>query len=416
MSATLHPSTVSLRNDLSTGWQLWRDGRAFLIHGVGGGQRLDLLAANGGTAIRTWHEKDLEREEGGRTLLDRAGERQIAVMAGIWLGHERHGFDYSDVRRVEAQRSAVLAMVRRYKEHPAILIWGLGNETEGLGLDGGNPLVWRELEVLARLIKEEDPHHPVCTVLAGPGAAKLANFARYCPSVDILGINAYGDALHAHAAIRQAGITRPHLLTEFGPIGHWERPSTPWGAPLEPGSLAKAECYLHTHHTVMREGRGNCLGTFAFLWGHKQEVTPTWYGMFLPSGEKTPAVDAMVQAWTGRPTEDPSPRVTGVASSLIEATVGADEEHDAEVKAHEPRGGGLSYEWFVMAESTDRKEGGDPEGVPPVIPGRVVVKGGSDGARVVVRTPTRAGAYRLFVIVRNGRGGGAADNFPFRVA
>ncbi|MCC5024095.1 MAG: hypothetical protein J6386_15485 [Candidatus Synoicihabitans palmerolidicus] len=39
-----------------------------------------------------------------------------------------------------------LTTVRRYRDHPAVLMWGLGNEMEG---DGTDPRVWRELETLA---------------------------------------------------------------------------------------------------------------------------------------------------------------------------------------------------------------------------------------------------------------------------
>ena len=42
-----------------------------------------------------------------------------------------------------------------------------------------------------------------------------------------------------------------------------------------------------------------CLGTYAFKWGHKQEATPTWFGMFLPDGRRTPAIDTMTELWSG---------------------------------------------------------------------------------------------------------------------
>lgn len=68
-------------------------------------------------------------------------------------------------------------------------------------------------------------------LLAGPGPAKLESFERYCPHVDSLGINAYGDAGLVPHALDLAGVDRPFLLTEFGPTGHWEVRATPWGAP-----------------------------------------------------------------------------------------------------------------------------------------------------------------------------------------
>lgn len=377
----------------------------FLVQGAGGGGRLDLLAALGGTTVRTWHTRDAAE-------LDEAHAHGLVVMSGLSVAHERHGFDYSDRARVERQRAEILDLVARLKDHPALLLWGLGNETEGFECPHGNPLVWRELDTLARLIKAEDPDHPVCTVIAGPGAAKLASFERYCPHVDILGVNAYGDAPLAPNALAQAGISRPFLLTEFGPTGHWEARATPWGAPVEPPAHEKAQSYLRTHREIMAQSDGRCLGTFAFLWGAKQEVTPTWYGMFLGTGEKTVAVDAMTLAWSGQAPDRPCPKIVSLHSSLDETVTAPGVEHLVEVELASPSGGPLALEWRILAESTDRKIGGDPESVPPEFP-ECVVSTSPRGA--TVRAPEVAGAYRVFLYVRDGHGGGAAANFPFLV-
>ncbi len=398
-------SIVSLEAGPRHTWSLLRNGSPLTVRGVGGEGRPDLLAALGGNAFRTWHTD-------GPRVLDEAHSAGLVVMAGLSVGHERHGFDYADTRRVERQRAEILATVRCLRDHPALLIWGLGNETEGFERPEGNPLVWRELNTLARLVKAEDPVHPVAIVIAGPGEQKLASFQRHCPDVDILGVNAYGDALLIPDALARAGITRPFILTEFGPTGHWEVRQTPWGAPIEPNSREKYRSYLDTHRDVLARAPGNCLGSFAFLWGHKQEVTPTWYGMFLPSGEKTPAVDAMALAWTGEEPETPSPHILELVSPLAEATVdpGSLHEISARISASPLP---LALEWRVLEESRDRKIGGDPESVPPEWSRNVEPL---PGGRCRVTAPVTAGAYRLFLYARDGRGGGAAANFPFRVA
>ena len=73
------------------GWQLLRDGEPYLIRGAGGKTALLELAAAGGNSIRTWGGDDID------ALLDAAHELGLSVTVGIWLGHERHGFDYDDV-------------------------------------------------------------------------------------------------------------------------------------------------------------------------------------------------------------------------------------------------------------------------------------------------------------------------------
>ncbi len=399
------PSVVSLAPGPHASWSLLRNGSPLTIRGVGGSGRPDLLAALGGNAFRTWHTEDSR-------VLDEAHAEGLVVMAGLSVGHERHGFDYTDLARVERQRVDLLCIVRALKDHPALLAWGLGNETEGFERPEGNPLVWRELDTLARLIKEEDPLHPVCTVIAGPGEKKLASFQRYCPHVDILGVNAYGDAHLIPEALERAGVTRPFFLTEFGPAGHWEVRQTPWGAPIEPAGHEKFRTYLQTHRDILARAQGRCLGTFAFLWGHKQEVTPTWYGMFLPTGEKTPAVDAMALAWTGAKAADPSPHILGFDSPLAEATVAPGSVHEILARLS-PSAAPLELEWRILEESSDRRLGGDPERVPPDWSRCVRPLAGN---RCRVSAPETPGAYRLFLYVRDGRGGGVAANLPFRVA
>ena len=155
------------------GWNLTRNGEPYVVRGAGGDGRLELLRELGGSTIRTWGVEQLDRRVAGRTLLDRCQDLGITVMAGIWVQHERHGFDYSDPVQLRRQREEVRAAVRKFKDHPAILVWGLGNEMEGPSADGRDPRIWRELEELARIVKEEDPDHPVCTVIAGAAAGKV---------------------------------------------------------------------------------------------------------------------------------------------------------------------------------------------------------------------------------------------------
>ena len=52
-----------------------------------------------------------------------------------------------------------------------------------------------------------------------------------------------------------------------------------------------------------------CLGSYVFLWGQKQERTPTWYGIFTESGEATESVDVMQYLWTGEWPDNRSPQI-----------------------------------------------------------------------------------------------------------
>jgi len=154
------------------------------------------------------------------------------------------------------------------------------------------------------------------------------------------------------------------------------------------------------------------VGTFAFLWGQKQERTSTWYGMFLKSGEKLPPVDAMSRAWTGRWPDNRCPRVESFESSARSAEVSPGGEVEVTLEATDPDGDPLELAWTLAAESTDLKHGGDAEAAPPELP---VELRKLPHKRLQFTAPEKPGAYRLFLVVRDGKGAASAENFPFLV-
>ncbi|MFZ4773762.1 MAG: glycoside hydrolase family 2 TIM barrel-domain containing protein [Terrimicrobiaceae bacterium] len=405
-------SVVKIEKNAEGGFQLVRDGKPFFIKGAGGTQNLKELVKFGGNSIRTWGIESLEQKVDGKLLLDRAQELGLAVTAGIWIQHERHGFNYSDNAKVMKQRDDVRNAVRKYKDHPAILMWGLGNEMEGPMSDGSDPRIWKELNELARIVKEEDPNHPVMTSIASAAPTKVKGVMANYPNIDVLGVNAYGGASGVGRALQDVGWQKPFALTEFGPLGHWEVSKTSWGAPIEPSSRDKAGSYYATQTNVIADGKGECVGTYVFLWGQKQEVTSTWYGMFLKSGEKLSTVDATMRAWTGKWPENRCPKILRLESDLREAVVGKSQEAKAAVQAEDPESDPLTYEWAVFSESTDKSVGGDAEAVPPIVEGCIVSQTGGEAK---IRTPSKPGPYRLFLTVRDGKGNASAENIPFLV-
>ena len=84
---------------------------------------------------------------------------------------------------------------------------------------------------------------------------------------------------------------------------------TSFGAPPELTSTEKAVVYRDAYQRGCLDSGGLCLGAFAFTWGFKMEATSTWYGMFLPNGDKLAAVDAMTEVWSGRPPADLCPEI-----------------------------------------------------------------------------------------------------------
>ena len=406
------PSQVRIERQ-GDGYRLLVDGQPFRVKGAGmagGGQ--EALAARGGNSFRTWSTGTDEAEV--RAMLDRAQRNGLKVAMGIEVGNERHGFDYDDASAVAAQLDRIRREVVLYRDHPAVLMWVVGNE---LNLHYNNPKVWNAVGAIADMIHREDPAHPVMTTLAGFDRPLIDLLKARAPSLDLIGIQLYGDIGALPEKLEASGWTGPYVVTEWGPTGHWESPLTAWKAPVEDDASRKAALLRDRYEKVIAADTKQGLGSYVFLWGDKQERTPTWYGLFLPSGESTPAVDAMEYVWTGR---WPANRAPSIAPLRLDGRAATDsvvlepgKPYAARVDAQDADGDPLRYRWTVLHESTATSIGGDREDVPP----QVAVAMADDGAGGVrFAAPAAPGAYRLFVEVHDGQGHAAYANLPFKVA
>src|SRR5579871_2867025 len=110
------PSVVKV-TQTGKGFALLRNGQPYFIRGGGGHHYLETLRAAGGNSIRTWGEDDIE------PLLDRAQQLGLTVTIGIWLGQERQGFNYADPAQVRGEVEKTRRFIRRYRHHPALLMW-----------------------------------------------------------------------------------------------------------------------------------------------------------------------------------------------------------------------------------------------------------------------------------------------------
>ncbi len=389
-------SVVSIR-----GTELRVDGAPFTANGAAGQTRLAELKGVGATVVRTYGEDP-------GPVLDAAQRVGLKVIVGFWLEHPRRGFDYGNRTAVEAQLDQLRRMVEHYHSHPALLAWSVGNEVETELTPAQAAPVWPAIEEAARLVKIIDPSHPVMAVLADTGTDKVSTLRQLAPSVDLLGINAYGDSLLTVVGrARSQGWAGPIVITELGALGQWQAGTTPWGAAIEPTSTEKADKVKSYLQVLKQSGTG----ALPFYWGQKQEVTPTWHSLFLPTGEWTETVQVMAETWGGHtPGDDKAPRILAL-HSRGPASVTAAQPLDIELKATDPDGDPLKVEWQVMAETHVKGVGGDSEPVPASFP-QAIREPGTSGVRIQGLAP---GNYRVFVIVRDGRGAAAVGNVPFQV-
>ena len=391
---TANPVPVKLVQE-SGNWQLQRDGKRYYVKGAGGGGSLKLLAAAGANSNRSWGVN-----EKTRARLDEAHENGLTMAVGIWLAHERHGFDYSDEDALAKQTDKTIAYVKSLKDHPAVLVWGIGNEMEG---SGDNAAIFQQIEKLAALVKKEDPNHPVMTVIAGARGRKVEMLHKHCPSIDIVGINAYGEATSVPQEYRELGGTKPYIVTEFGPTGTWQCPKNSLGAVIELTSRQKAEEYKASSAEFAKDTE-LCLGSYAFTWGNKQEGTATWFGMLLPDGKRTAAVDTMTEIWSGKPPANRCP-VIEEFKLISPLNVTGGNQVRVNLVASDPEGDSLNVRWAVTGEAESYSTGGDKQESPPEYK-ESIVKSDLEGA--TIKVPNISGTVRIYAYVDDGDQGGAA--------
>ena len=173
-------------------------------------------------------------------------------------------------------------------------------------------------------------------------------------------------------AMDELGLTEPLMVTEWGTIGHWEVPSTDWQAPIELTSAAKAAHICAGYEQVIKANPGRIIGAYAFLWGQKQERTPTWYGTLMETGDRTEAADALQYIWQG---VWPSNRAPNVSSIRLAGQTAQSKRcgRGRDCLTSRCRGVGCGKRCFNL--SLDRPSGessqgvgGDPEVVPAPVP------------------------------------------------
>jgi hypothetical protein len=389
-------------------YQIIREGKPYFIRGAGGSSKIPLLAASGGNSLRTWSTDDAER------ILDEAHQHGLTVMLGLRLGHERHGFDYNDEAAVQAQKEGVREQVLKFKDHPALLAWGLGNEVD---LFYTNTKVWYAIEDIAQMVQQLDPHHLVTTVTAGIDKEKAQLIMERVPSIDYLSVNIYGGLETLPQTLADIGWQGAYVVTEWGPTGHWQIDKTEWDVPIEQTTTEKAASYRERYQAGVLGAPDKALGSYAFLWGQMQETTPTWYGLFLESGEATEVVDSMQFLWTG---EWPQARAPSIREFLIDDKkaiqsiyLEAGKTYTAKVDAFHPQDEPFTIRWEFLPESTDIRAGGDPEARPTPVEDLILNDDGN--GNLEFKAPEKSGPYRLFAYITNQHNKAAAANVPFFV-
>jgi hypothetical protein len=256
-------------------------------------------------------------------------------------------------------------------------------------------------------------------VMGGEFREYLPEVMRHCPDLDLIGLNAYGMMFALPETLARHGWKKPYVVTEFGPLGHWESPKTPWGLPREMSSTEKAAFYERAYRHAIAD-QPLCLGSCVFYWAQKQEKTHTWYGMFLPDGRRTGSMDMMQKLWTGAWPANRCPELAGGFDAIrIEGqpdapgVVAPGTLLRCAVVATDPEGDTLTIDWDLRPDVSDNPNvGGDFEPDVKPIDGAVTA---SPGQTAEIRVPETPGNYRIFVYAGDPHGNAATANRAIRV-
>ncbi len=391
---------------------LYRNGQPFTVRGASGNALLKELREAGGNTIRTYDTTGLG------ALLDEAYRNNIAVIAGLPVPYSVYLNEfYKDRRKVDVMYEAYKSAVARYKHHPALLMWCLGNEP-GMTWKPGYDAFYDAYNRLLEMIHNTDPDHPVTTTMPNFNIVQIMMIRRKVPALDLISFNTFG---------KLEGLSRqldrfswlwdgPFLVTEWGAYGPWESETTAWQAPIENTSTKKAEQFLAIYRQQMPSQHARFLGALAFYWGQKQEVTPTWFSLFSETGAASGAVDALRNIWQASVPVNDAPQLKymlvdgkGARDNIMlmpACHVEAEFFMEADNKSNI-----ATAQWQIMKEDwyeDTRKKRPLKRLLDTIMPA-------GNNNRLSFTAPRAEGPYRIYVTVADDRGHIATSNTPFYV-
>jgi len=289
-------------------WELLVDGKSFEVKGVTFGYDNDTdnydahfkdLKFLGVNTIRTW-------ATGNNTtkLLDAAHKNGIKVMVGIWMRHGRPGMEDDDsfnylenTKGKEDMYINALNSVDTYKNHPAVLTWGIGNEVYLNTATDEEKIAYSQLlERICSAIKLKDPNHPITSVEAWTFGFDW--WQKYVPSLDIYGLNSYGPGANLLAdELDKKGIDKPYIITEFGATGEWDIKQEVNGVKAEPSDNQKYDAIANGYPNWIQNKPAN-LGVFVFHYANGSNFAAPWLFTHFKNMTR-PQYWAIREAYTG---------------------------------------------------------------------------------------------------------------------
>lgn len=345
----------------------------WLIRGVCGDRHLDLAREHGINTIRGY---TINIENGStRRALDAAHERGMSMIVSEWMPHhgENKGrdnrswnFDYTE--NVDERLARFIEKVEAIGDHPAILMWGLGNEVH---LD---PEYLEYVNLMSRAIHERYPLALTSLTMINAKPEHIERIKAHAPDLDVIGVQSYSPgAVRGGIRNMEKLWGKPYYFSEFNGKGPWNFEKSAWGTPYDNLPAERVADYEACYDAI--ESAPRCLGSTAFVWGHFTAQRPSYFALLLsphPTGPEaaeragltgypltTPYTDVMARRFTGNEPTNRAPLIT-----VLEATDGSREPPatsggtlQIRVDATDPDNDPLRYTLWIIARKGGRYQG-----------------------------------------------------------
>lgn len=389
----------------------------FQIKGVCGDRDLERLSTFGVNTVRGY---TIPAETSRMTArLDEAHALGMKMVVSEWMPH--HGenkdnrggswnFDY-DARR-ETMVSKFIKKVDAIGDHPAILMWGLGNEVH---LD--EPYL-RTVNRMSEAIHERFPNHITSLTMVNAKPEHIEAVQRWAPDLDVIGAQSYSPgAVRNSIRNLEEHWGKPFYMSEFNGKGPWNFAKTDWGEAYDETVDQKVADLAACYDAIDRSSL--CLGSTVFVWGHFRNNRPTYFSLLLDehpdgSGKNQPVEDLLItpqaelmvehfkgEDWSG----NRAPIITRIepASGARDITAAPDERVSIRLAATDPDGDRITFRCWIL----DSK---------PSQPRTVAGPFESTSAGLSrFAAPGKSGDYLIMAYALDGRGGGSASTIPLAV-
>jgi hypothetical protein len=394
-------------------YTLYRNGKPFFIKGAVGNHHIDQLAACGANTISTWDTIYFE------SVLNEAARYNMAVIAGLDIPGGEYLDFYKDPAKTEQLYQKYSYLVDKYKNHPALLAWCLGNELKMPFASDASPF-YKTYNRLLQMMHQQDADHPITTTIINYQKGSILNLNWKIRGIDFISINTYNriKEINEQLSLVKPLWNGPFMIAEWSPNGGWESETTVWQAPIENTSTKKAEQYLEFYKKYLPHNNPRFLGSMAFYWGNRQEYTHTWYSIFSDDNIPTEVKEVLKDCWMDTSTQHQSVKIKfmlldslGARDNIILRPAS---DHSANLVLDDKQAKeALRFhwqikkeDWFYWGRTYNNFKKPPPET-------NLLKDSTSQHTRFV--TPTKEGPYRIYITVYDNKGYCATANTPFYV-